>query len=99
VASGPVGAVARAAGRAPAAELQVPPDRADHAVEALRRVPDLTAAAIGGRPGVLMLSVDPGGDANPALAAVLDAGVPVLSYTMQGTRLSDAFLTVTGGGQ
>ena len=35
---------------------------------------------------------DPGG---PALRAVLDAGIPVLSFEVEGSRLSDAFLSIT----
>ena len=34
---------------------------------------------------------------NAALQAVLSAGVPVLSYEVEGARLSDAFLALTGG--
>ena len=35
---------------------------------------------------------DPGG---PVLRAVLDAGIPVLSFEVEGGRLSDAFLSIT----
>ena len=34
---------------------------------------------------------------NAALTAVADAGVPVLSFEVEGARLSDAFLKMTGG--
>jgi ABC-2 type transport system ATP-binding protein len=35
---------------------------------------------------------------NAALQAVLGAGVPILSFEVEGARLSDAFLTMTGEG-
>ena len=41
--------------------------------------------------------VDPDAAMNPALQAVLNAGVPVLSYEVEGARLTDAFLSMTGG--
>ncbi len=34
---------------------------------------------------------------NTALVAVADAGVPVLAFEVEGARLSDAFLKMTGG--
>jgi ABC-2 type transport system ATP-binding protein len=37
---------------------------------------------------------DPG--LNAALHAVVSAGVPVLSFEVEGARLSDAFLAMTG---
>jgi len=33
---------------------------------------------------------------NIALGAVLGAGIPVLSFEVEGTRLNDAYLALTG---
>jgi len=40
----------------------------------------------------------PGVTAGAALRCLLDADVPVLGFSLEGGRLSDAFLAVTGGG-
>jgi hypothetical protein len=34
---------------------------------------------------------------NAGLRALADAGIPVLSFEVEGSRLSDAFLSMTGG--
>jgi hypothetical protein len=35
--------------------------------------------------------------ANGAVRALLDAGIPLLAFELEGGRLSDAFLYLTGG--
>jgi ABC-2 type transport system ATP-binding protein len=60
-------------------------ERVDHA-EGLRG--SLTATLAAGDGHVVM---------NAGLRALADAGIPVLSFEVEGSRLSDAFLSMTGG--
>jgi ABC-2 type transport system ATP-binding protein len=52
----------------------------------------------GGRPGEVALTFAASADARTAAAAalraLLDAGVPVAEFSLEGGRLSDAFLEV-----
>jgi ABC-2 type transport system ATP-binding protein len=52
---------------------------------------------VDGRPGVLTVTLNGRSDAalNEGLRALLDASIPLLSYELEGARLSDAFLTMT----
>ena len=55
-------------------------------------------AAPGGRPGEVALTFAASADARTAAAAalraLLDAGIPVAEFSLEGGRLSDAFLEV-----
>jgi ABC-2 type transport system ATP-binding protein len=103
LAAGSPAEVARAVAAPPSGLLRVSAGQLARATAALSGPPavglDVTtagrdtlriSAATGGRdsPGT-------GPDLNAALRAVLDAGVPVLSFEVAGARLSDAFLTMT----
>ncbi|HSV66537.1 MAG TPA: ABC transporter ATP-binding protein [Mycobacteriales bacterium] len=97
LASGTVAEVTRAAATRRTARLRVPVALVDRAREALAGVAGLTLEA-DDRPDVLRLSLAGDAGTNAALRAVLDAGIPVLSFEADGARLTDAFLTMTGGG-
>jgi ABC-2 type transport system ATP-binding protein len=104
-ASGSVADVIRTAGVEPSARLRVAMELVERARQALADVPGFTVDQAEGRPDVLRIALRASSSARPsqpdamnaALAAVTDAGVPVLSFEVDGARLSDAFLTMTGG--
>jgi ABC-2 type transport system ATP-binding protein len=105
LASGTVGEVTRAAAAPRTGRLRVPGDLVGRARQALAGVAGLTVEVTGERPDLLELSLGPSDrDApveagmNAALQAVLGAGVPVLSFEVEGARLADAFLAMTGEG-
>jgi ABC-2 type transport system ATP-binding protein len=100
VARGPVGEIARAAAAPRRAALRVPVEQVDRATRALAAVAGLTLETADDRPDVLRIAATGTGGAgmNAALEAVLRAGVPVLSFDVEGARLSDAFLAVTREG-
>jgi ABC-2 type transport system ATP-binding protein len=106
VVAGSVGDVTAAAAARRSARLRVPVGRVGGAGEALAGVPGLRVDAVDDDAGVLRVSfdADPDGrrggaaDLNDALRAVLRADVPVLSFEVEGARLSDAFLTMTREG-
>jgi ABC-2 type transport system ATP-binding protein len=71
----------------------------------LTNFPGLTVDQVEGQPDLLRIAVETPGTAsgasptdamNAGLAAVLAAGIPVLRFELEGARLSDAFLKVTG---
>jgi ABC-2 type transport system ATP-binding protein len=102
--SGAVGDVTRAVAVQRYATLRVPIEGAGRAREALAELAGLTAEPVDDRPDVLRLTLHgrrdqtdgADGGMNVALRAVLSADVPVLSFDVEGARLSDAFLAVTG---
>jgi ABC-2 type transport system ATP-binding protein len=99
VAQGTVAEVAQRAAAPRRALVKVPPERRAHALEVLAGS-ELDAVAGGGdQRGELMLTmptgVTPEDAASLALGRLLEAGVPVLGFAMEGGRLSDAFLAVT----
>jgi ABC-2 type transport system ATP-binding protein len=100
VAEGTMAEVVRLAAAPRRALLQVPPDRRDHAVLALVGA-DLLAAALDGERGanveVTMPARAPAEESSFRVLGVLHvAGIPVVGFTLEGGRLSDAFLAVTG---
>jgi len=93
------GVLQRAAGPR-RAELTVPAEDRELARQAVAAVPGVRAEASGPRI-VVSVAADGAEGArllNSALAAVTEAGVPVLAFQVEGARLADAFLAVTGGG-
>ncbi|HEX6874424.1 MAG TPA: ABC transporter ATP-binding protein [Nocardioidaceae bacterium] len=84
------------------AMVQVPPELVASATAALtaRRVTS-DVLPVDGHPGQLRVSLPtdrPVSElAAAALRCLLDTGVPVLGFSLEGGRLSDAFLAVTGG--
>jgi ABC-2 type transport system ATP-binding protein len=80
------------------AELTVPPEFGECARQAAAAV-DGVRAEFGDGGSTLVLSLTGRSDArrlDAALAAVLGAGVPVLSFQRERVRLVDAFLALTG---
>ncbi len=84
--------------------LRVPADHLSRARDVLTRVPDVHLEPPNGRGDVIVIrraadrAVATAGAADPmaaALRAVLDAGVPLLSFDAGGTSLGEAFLAMT----
>ncbi len=101
-AEGTVSEVTRLAAAPRSGKLRVPQDQVEPALAALSTVPGVTlAASPDGQPGLIGISLAqadgwPVEDAmNAGLRAIVDAGIPVLSFELEGARLSDAFLAMT----
>ncbi|MGH2948726.1 MAG: ABC transporter ATP-binding protein, partial [Solirubrobacteraceae bacterium] len=81
--------------------LHVPPEHAERAAAALAGARAVATVRVDGRPGWLTVVLEPPGERpddtspNEAVRAVLDAGVPLLSFELESARLSDAFLAMT----
>lgn len=73
--------------------LRVPPEEMARAAEVLRRVPGVSVEV--SKDVVTVTSAD---GMNNALSAVLNAGLTVVAFEVDGARLSDAFLAMTRGG-
>jgi ABC-2 type transport system ATP-binding protein len=102
VSSGSVAEVIRAASGKRSGQLQVPAASAGRAMDAARSVDGVLVHLNAERGDVLTIIATAGPESAPvqlngALAAVLEAGVTVLSFEVDGARLADAFLALTGG--
>ena len=103
VALGPVDAVVRRAAAPRSARLRTDPERCADAIRVLAALAAVGSAdaTSAGRPGEVAMAFAPGINADAAAAAalraLLDAGVPVAEFTLEGGRLSDAFLEVVSG--
>jgi ABC-2 type transport system ATP-binding protein len=79
--------------------VKVPPALRSRALEVLGPSQVQAVASDGDHPGELVLTMPTGialdKAASLALSRLLEAGVPVLGFAVEGGRLSDAFLTVT----
>ena len=97
---GPVAEVVARAAAPRSARLRTDPGRCEEAARVLAAVDAVGAAAAapGGRPGEVAIELSPllGTEeaAAAALAALLEAGLPVAEFSLEGGRLSDAFLEV-----
>ena len=97
---GAVGDVVARAAAPRSARLRTDPGRCDDAVRVLRGLEAVGAAAAapGGRPGEVAIELstllNTDAAAAAALAALLEAGVSVVEFSLEGGRLSDAFLEV-----
>ncbi len=102
VADGTVAEVARRAAAPRKAVVQVPPHLHTRAVDVLA-AQQLVADGAGRADGRDRVELRLPGDEPPetsstaALRCLLDAGIPVLGLSLEGGRLSDAFLAVTQG--
>jgi ABC-2 type transport system ATP-binding protein len=97
VADGTVAEIAQRAAAPRHARLRVAPDSIEPALDALERVRGVNASA-NGTPGELDLTLsgdDVDGAAKAALRALLDGDIAVLGLSVEGGRLSDAFLSMT----
>jgi ABC-2 type transport system ATP-binding protein len=95
-----VASVRRAVAGPRRAELTVPAEDRERARQAVASVAGVRAE-VAGECIVLSVAEDAAEDGrllNSALSAVLDAGVPVLAFGVEATRLADAFLALTGSG-
>jgi ABC-2 type transport system ATP-binding protein len=101
LADGTVAEVARRAAAPRRGRVRVPPERRGDARAALERMPAVAAVEDAETPtdwlGVALIR---GEEAelrmNEALRALADAGIPILAFELEGARLSDAFLAMTG---
>ncbi len=102
IAEGTVSEIARRAAAPRSGRLHVSPEHAERAVAALagnRAVEHVRRTD--GRPDWLtVVFATPGGTQddgllNEAVRALLEAGVPLVSFELEGARLSDAFLAMT----
>jgi ABC-2 type transport system ATP-binding protein len=99
--SGPMSEVTRTVTVQHSGQLRVPVDLVETARAALAGVPGLMVETTRRRPDIMEIAVTEGREGtglNPALRALLAADVPVLSYEVEGARLSTAFLTMTAEG-
>jgi ABC-2 type transport system ATP-binding protein len=100
-AEGTVSEIARRAAAPRSARLRIAAEHAELASGVLRSIPGVQHVAVDGQPGVLTVVL--AGDAsdmlmNDGLRALTEAGVPLLSFELEGSRLSDAFLAMTEAG-
>jgi ABC-2 type transport system ATP-binding protein len=100
VAAGTVAEVVALAAAPRSAVVRVAPDDARRAVAVLAAAPGVgVAGEAPDRPGELRVDLASGNgaaDQAAALRALLDAGIAPLGLTVEGARLSDAFLEMTG---
>lgn len=100
VADGSVAEVVRRAAAPRQALLEVPPDQRSRAAHLLRTVDVAVAPVEADHVRGLTLTMPSGVPVEVAsaraLGALLDAHVAVLGFSLEGGRLSDAFLAVTG---
>jgi len=99
VAAGTVADVVRRAAAPRSARLRVAADRVEQAIATLAASRSIARVEIAnGQPGSLIATLDHDRSEeamNAGLRALADAGVPVLAFELEGSRLSDAFLTMT----
>jgi ABC-2 type transport system ATP-binding protein len=104
VAEGTVSEVVRRAAAPRSGRVHVAPEDAERAVAALAVTPGVKEVErADGRPGWLTVVFASPGDRrndawlNGAVRVLLDAGVELRSFELEGARLSDAFLAMTEG--
>ena len=98
VAEGTVDAVIQAAGIGGRGRVRVAPDEVGAAAKVLQAHPGVVSAEYdNGKVGDISLELDAGaGNRNDLVAALIDGGVEIRSFDLQGARLSEAFLAMTG---
>src|SRR5262249_46440332 len=98
VATGTVAEITRQAAAPRSARLRVAPERALRAAALLRGLTGVQRVEMDAdRSGTLVLTFDDSGErpADEALVALIGNGLAILSYELEGARLSDAFLAMT----
>ena len=103
LADGTVAEVARRAAAPRRGRVRVPPERRADARAVLERVPAVRSVEEPQTPADwLWVTLVRGEEAdlrmNDVLRALVDAGVPILAFELEGARLSDAFLSMTAEG-
>jgi ABC-2 type transport system ATP-binding protein len=102
-AQGTVSEISRQAAAPRSGRLRVPREHVERAMVALRTVPGVETAAANGQPGSLRLTLaetdglPPEETMNAGVRAIVEAQIPLLSFELEGARLSDAFLAMTEG--
>ena len=105
IAEGTVSEVTRQAGAPRRARFRVPLEQRDRAIEAIRDQGGTDdVAPVADRSDALTVMLDPAAaeltETSAELARVVDAlaaaGIPTLAFELEGARLSDAFLAMTG---
>jgi len=96
------GTVAEITSRAAAprsARLRVAPDQGERTASLLATAGVKRVELAQDQPGLLAITLPDGGSpSNEWLAVLTGAGVPLLSFELEGARLSDAFLAMTEAG-
>jgi ABC-2 type transport system ATP-binding protein len=98
IAEGTVAEITRRAAAPRSARLRVAPGHDRRAAALLRGVAAVRRVEEpADRPGVLVVTFDDSGEmsVDEVLVALAQAGVPLLSFELEGARLSDAFLAMT----
>ena len=106
IADGTVSEVISRAAAPRRVRLQVAPEQAERAAAVLADVPAVQhVESSEGQPGWFTVELagrgEVNGDApspNDAIRALLDDGIALRSFELDGSRLSDAFLAMTGAG-
>jgi ABC-2 type transport system ATP-binding protein len=96
VTEGTVAEVTRRAAAPRSGRLHVPPQYEERAIAALTKngsVEDVRRNGRGGALTVVFAGQEP--SLNDAARSLLDADVPIVSFELEGARLSDAFLAIT----
>ena len=100
VAEGTVAEVARRAAAPRSGRVRVAPEHVERAAVALAAARDVVEVTSNGQPGslgVVFRSTETSADValNGAVRALLDSDVALVSFELEGARLSDAFLAMT----
>ena len=101
IAEGTVAEVVQRAAAPRSARLHVAPEHAELAAAVLSNTHGLEVGHANGQPGWLTVVFAPpeehtsNGSPNDAVRTLLDSGVTLLSFELEGARLSDAFLAMT----
>jgi ABC-2 type transport system ATP-binding protein len=102
VAEGTVSEITRLAAAPRTGRLRVAPEHTGRAAETLARVPGVEEVGrADGEPGSFTVVFSPPGtstadrSSNDAVRALVESGVALLSFELEGARLSDAFLAMT----
>jgi ABC-2 type transport system ATP-binding protein len=98
-AEGTVSEIARRAAAPRSARLRIAVEHVELAAGVLRSISGVQHVGVADeQPGVLTVVLDGGASDTPmndGLRALTEAGVPLLSFELEGTRLNDAFLAMT----
>ncbi len=100
VSEGSVHEVALQAGLARSVQVRVFPADVERTVSRLSQVPEIaTVQKVDSRPGEIRVEVpqEKAAGVNPVAAALISAGIPILSLEVEGATLNDAFLRLTAG--
>jgi ABC-2 type transport system ATP-binding protein len=96
IADGTVADVTRLAAAPRRGRFRVPSESRDSAIQVLSEVSSFTEVrALDGRPDWVVVDLA-GSDVGDGVSALAAAGIPLLAFELEGARLSDAFLSMTG---